>query len=137
MILSSEELVGKKKQKRRAEEASESIAKKPRRADRTLLDQEEQEYERVPRPSMWDAEQGGKKGLHYLLPLKANHGKLIQQDPTLLQPRGRLPLAADQSLTTLSLHGKMVSLTSHWIVQCLPPGILRRVSKTISTPRSS
>ena len=66
-----------------------SSAKKLRHADHMSVDEDkEQEYERMPRPSAWEA---GKeeKGLHYLLPLKADRGRLIQQDPTHIQPRGQ------------------------------------------------
>ena len=41
---------------------------------------EEARYEKVP--------QGETKGTHYLLPLKADHGQLIQQEPTLLASKG-------------------------------------------------
>ncbi len=89
LIYHSEELVGKKKPKRHAEETSDPSAKRSKHADHMTSDEKEQEYERLPRPSTWEPGGGEKKGLHYLLPLKANHGRLIQQDPThIAQPRG-------------------------------------------------
>ena len=63
--------------------------KRVKHADHMTSDEEEQEYERVPRSSTWD--QGGgdeEKGVHYLLPLKADHSRLIQQDPTHIQLKG-------------------------------------------------
>lgn len=48
--------------------------------------EEEAEFEATPRASKWEG--GGKGGenqeLHYLLPLKGKHGRLIQQEPTLI-----------------------------------------------------
>ena len=42
--------------------------------------EEEAEFEATPRVSKWGESAEG--DLHYLLPLKGKHGKLIQQEPT-------------------------------------------------------
>ena len=52
-------------------------------AERVVDGGEEAEFEATPRQSKW----GGvaeKQDLHYLLPLKGKHGRLIQQEPTLV-----------------------------------------------------
>lgn len=49
--------------------------------------EEEAEFEATPRASKWGGrgEGGGEsQELHYLLPLKGKHGRLIQQKPTLI-----------------------------------------------------
>jgi hypothetical protein len=47
--------------------------------------EEEAEFEATPRASKWEGEGGGEnQELHYLLPLKGKHGRLIQQEPTLI-----------------------------------------------------
>lgn len=44
--------------------------------------EKEAEFEATPRVSKWgESEQGD---LHYLLPLKGKHGRLIQQEPTIV-----------------------------------------------------
>ena len=48
---------------------------------------EEAEYEKAPRLSAWDPDDK-KKGVHFLLPLKASKGKLIQQEPMQLANEG-------------------------------------------------
>ena len=45
--------------------------------------EEEAEFEATPRTSKWGAG-GENEELHYLLPLKGKHGRLIQQEPTLV-----------------------------------------------------
>ena len=42
--------------------------------------EEEAEFEATPRVSKWG--ESAKGDLHYLLPLKGEHGRLIQQEPT-------------------------------------------------------
>lgn len=44
--------------------------------------EEEAEFEAAPRASKWEG--SGKQELHYLLPLKGKHGRLILQEPTLV-----------------------------------------------------
>lgn len=47
--------------------------------------EEEAEFEVTPRASKWEGGEGGEnQELHYLLPLKGKHGRLIQQEPTLI-----------------------------------------------------
>ena len=71
------------------EEGSDPNAKRLKCADHVTSDEEEQEYERVPRSSTWELGGGSEaKDLHYWLPLKANHGRLIHQEPTHIQPKG-------------------------------------------------
>lgn len=44
----------------------------------------EAEFEATPRPSKWAREKEEKQELHYLLPLKGRHGRLIQQEPAVM-----------------------------------------------------
>lgn len=76
--------------KRSAEQSYDVSKKKPRHEEKPedTSSSEEAEYEKVPRPSSW-ASRGDKKGVHYLLPLKATHGKLILQEPTELEGKGQ------------------------------------------------
>ena len=46
--------------------------------------EEEAEFEVAPRASKWGERGGENQELHYLLPLKGKHGRLIQQEPTLI-----------------------------------------------------
>lgn len=82
-------LMSKKKLKRPAEEACDVRRKRQKREDQNegTSSSEEAEFEKVPRPSSWKTK-GEQKGVHYLLPLKATHGKLILQEPTLLESKG-------------------------------------------------
>ena len=43
---------------------------------------EEAKFEAAPRPSKWGGSE--QEDLHYLLPLKGKHGRLIQQKPTVI-----------------------------------------------------
>lgn len=90
-MIYSEELTWKNKLKGRPKDVGEPSMKRVKHEDHMTSEEEEQEYERVPRSSTWDQGGGGgeKKGVHYLLPLKADHGRLIQQDPTHIQPKGQ------------------------------------------------
>lgn len=45
---------------------------------------EEALYERIPRPTTSWESRDGVKGAHYLLPLKSDRGRLIQQQPTFI-----------------------------------------------------
>ena len=45
--------------------------------------EKEAEFEATPRPSKWEGG-GENQELHYLLPLKGKHGRLIQQQPTVI-----------------------------------------------------
>ena len=44
--------------------------------------EKEAEFEATPRISKWGESEKG--DLHYLLPLKGKHGRLIQQEPTIV-----------------------------------------------------
>ena len=47
--------------------------------------EEEAEFEAAPRTSKWEGGGGGdNQEVHYLLPLKGKHGRLIHQEPTLI-----------------------------------------------------
>ena len=50
--------------------------------------EEEAEFEATPRASKWGGNE--KQDLHYLLPLKGSHGRLIHQEPAVVAaPAGR------------------------------------------------
>ena len=51
--------------------------------------EQEAQYERVPRTTSWERKED-EEHLHYLLPLKESHGRLIQQQPTRLPQKGWL-----------------------------------------------
>ena len=53
--------------------------------------EEELEFEAAPRASKWGRREN--QELHYLLPLKGKHGRLIQQEPTFV------PITADEGKT--------------------------------------
>ena len=85
--------MNKRKPKRSAEDITDAKRKKPKLKEAEeeregSSSSDEAEYERVPRPSTWESK-SDKKRVHYLLPLKATHGKLILQEPTQLQRKGQ------------------------------------------------
>ena len=77
--MDSEELKSDKKSKKQKD-----LVKKACQTDGTPG--EEAGYEKTPRPSAWEG-RDEKGSVHYLLPLKAERGRLIHQEPTHL---GRL-----------------------------------------------
>ena len=84
----SGQLMGKKKLMKRAlaEEACDVSRKRARHEKQSegMSSSDEAEFEKMPRPSTWELK-AEKKGVRYLLPLKATHGKLILQEPTGLE----------------------------------------------------
>lgn len=95
--------MNKRKPKRSAEDIADVKRKKPKHKEAESTERagssssDEAEYERAPRPSIGEPKGDNEKRVHYLLPLKAAHGKLILQEPAQLECKGQYNVHASSN----------------------------------------